>query len=70
MLISNAFQDFTDAIAIYPDLSNVRWGVHLTLFLFTYKIPPTKTTFHSSDSYQLCRLKDLELLLQNAVAAN
>ncbi|XP_061949666.1 haloacid dehalogenase-like hydrolase domain-containing protein At4g39970 isoform X1 [Populus nigra] len=41
---STADQDFKDAIAIYPDLSNV--------------------------SIQLCRLKDLELLLQNVAAAS
>lgn len=68
---SHSFQDFKDAIAIYPDLSNVRYDAYL--IVIAYSGPFSTFSLISNPvfgSHQLCRLKDLELLLQNVVAAS
>lgn len=59
-------QDFKDAIAIYPDLSNVRYGSHF----FYIGLSCYFTRQLTQVSYHLCRLKDLELLLRDVVPAS
>lgn len=66
---SHSFQDFKDAIAIYPDLSNVRYDAYLIAIAYSGPFC-TFLLVDIESSIQLCRLKDLELLLQNVAAAS
>ena len=63
--ILDLMQDFKEAIAIYPDLSNVRYNAMLA----TEGIRFSSFTLLVKLCEPSCRLKDLELLLQDVVAA-
>lgn len=72
MSSSRSSQDFKDAIAIYPDLSNVRYDGYLIVIAYsgplcTFLLVDIESCIWFSST--ICRLKDLELLLENVVAA-
>lgn len=58
-------QDFKEAIAKYPDLSDVRYNQHHSI---VNNILVTCSSHPICFLVSICRLKDLELLLQDVVS--
>lgn len=54
---SYSFQDFKDAIAIYPDLSNVRYDAYLIVPFCTFLLVDIESSIWFSSTVQIKRLR-------------